>query len=246
MKWVIQNKVFDNQKSLVKELKQLNVDYMLFDSGVDQIYPTPPTFLYGCVELIDSFGYVSSNEFLAHLPNYAVQEYSKYFGKHYINHGYITTTLNEIVENQAYYRDLFGKYVFIKPNSGKDFTGTEFDLKYLESEDFYKTHPNLEIIVAPCKHIYCEWRLIVIDNEIVTGCQYKDDDGINIEGGVPRDILLYAQSVLKEVAWRPDRAFVLDIFQCDRQRYVGEINAINCSDFYLCNIAAIIKALEVK
>lgn len=95
------------------------------------------------------------------------------------------------------------------------------------------------IIIAPLTKIYTENRFFVIDGVIVTGSLYKRGSQVcyqNLDGGVADpELMSFARAMVD--TWQPNRAYTLDIASTSEGYKVIEINAINSSGFYACDMA---------
>lgn len=102
--------------------------------------------------------------------------------------------------------------------------------------------PETSIIVSNVVDIDCEFRLFIIDGEIVTGSLYKTKNQVIYSPYIDKEALDYAKEMLK--IWQPDRAFVLDIALTPKGPKIIEINNINSSGFYASDIPKIIESID--
>lgn len=141
--------------------------------------------------------------------------------------------------------------VFARPcEDTKFFSGTVFErgnLKFwlnevMKGTDKESLNAETRIIIAPIKKILAEYRLFVVDSKIVTGSMYKVRDQVIYGEYVDPIALSFAESMISN--WEPDRAYVLDIAITDEGPKIIEVNNINSSGFYLCDMDKIVEAIE--
>jgi hypothetical protein len=98
------------------------------------------------------------------------------------------------------------------------------------------------VVVAPVKRILAEYRLFVVNSEIVTGSQYKIGQRVKSTPFVDKEVYDFAYNMID--LFEPDHAYVMDIAQTDKGFKVIEYNCINCSGFYACDCQKIVNALK--
>jgi hypothetical protein len=177
--------------------------------------------------------------------------YYSHFGKWLTNHQSVFIPISEAIRNQDYLIDRIGldDKVFIRPTAAdKSFTGCVVEdddlLSLLKPHCF---NPERMILMSSPKQIVAEWRLIIANSQIITGCQYRQNDIDDVQPGLPDEVHAFAQSVLREVQWRPFSLFVLDIARTkspDGNSSLGvmEINPFNCAGLLKCDIGKVIDA----
>jgi hypothetical protein len=141
--------------------------------------------------------------------------------------------------------------IFVRPSSGhKPFTG-----QVIYEEDFERDikdfHPGPIngsdwIVVSNPRNVEYEWRFVVVDNVIVSGCQYRGEKGrrILLRDYSP-DAYMFARVVLNQVDYRPDRAFTLDVCTTTSGKfYVIEINSFSSSGLYKMNLEPVVREVS--
>lgn len=155
------------------------------------------------------------------------------------------STLGIISHN--YYR--YAAPFFIRPNSvTKTFGGQVVDP--VGGDEVYKqiqfildtSSASLDtlVFVAPIKEIKAEYRLVVVDKEIVGYSQYRRDGVLDIR----RDIMQGALDVAKEAinVYAPDDVFVIDIAELTNGQFkVIEYNSFSCAGMYACDMGSIVE-----
>jgi len=102
---------------------------------------------------------------------------------------------------------------------------------------------NVEIIICRLKKIEAEYRMIIVNNQVISGCRYMLDDCIDPDETVPDGATKLAQEIALG-DWQPDWAYVVDIAQISSGFRLLELNGFSTSDWYCCPVASILKAIE--
>jgi hypothetical protein len=155
---------------------------------------------------------------------------------------------------------------FVRPiEDSKVFAGKVFDRQ--EFYDWKRKVCVLELdfgnsltkdtLVQVCnpKTIYAEYRFWVVKGEIVCASMYKLGQRVHYSDSVAPYIFDYVRERIAE--WQPHDAFVIDVAEVpnlEALRFndseanhwlkVVEINTLNSSGFYACNIPRLVAALE--
>lgn len=151
-----------------------------------------------------------------------------------------TITVPPILKRHCREGDTTKKF-FYRPNEGdKVFTGglfTKSEVVKLELED------NKVIIQASKKEIVCEYRFLVVDNEIVDYTKYLDslkDDRV-YQGAK----LILENALCNPKIFLPDRAFTVDIgYSFHAGMGVIELNSFSCANLYSMNMGKVVPAIN--
>jgi hypothetical protein len=139
-----------------------------------------------------------------------------------------------------------GQAFFIRPaEDNKAFDGAVMDAETLRDwrGDAAKRHlQQIDVIVSPLRTIYREYRLFVVDRQVVTGSVYKVAGRPQLSPEVEPYVLDYARDVIAR--WTPAASFVIDIALTDDGLKIIEFNNINCSGFYASDVARYVQAME--
>lgn len=98
------------------------------------------------------------------------------------------------------------------------------------------------VIVAPEKVLLREWRFFVVGGQVISGSQYRDTYGLSITDDVDQDVRDFAQARVNE--WQPASCFVLDIGATRDGLGVVEVNNLNTSGRYACDLLKVFVAIE--
>lgn len=168
----------------------------------------------------------------------------KFFGDHYINSDMIicnTENYDEYLQENQYY--------FVKPKDEKYFPGTIVDKKMMpfviQSQGKHFGTPDIyDLCISKVKYIEAEWRFFVVNGKIVTGSKYhKEEMMLDVQPGYEYDAKIFADRML---TLAPDlKNFVIDIAKLRDGSYkVVELNCLNSSGFYKCDLTEILRSLK--
>lgn len=143
-------------------------------------------------------------------------------------------------------------WVFLRPVlDDKAFTGItlskhdfhDWKMQYSIIEPGLSTplHKDTVIMVSPAQDIQAEYRMFVVDREVVTGSLYKRQYTTLYDENVDNDVYWFAASMAQQ--WEPADAYVLDIARVNDELKVLEVNTINSAGFYHADPQKIVMAL---
>jgi hypothetical protein len=170
--------------------------------------------------------------------------YAAYFGKFLLNQHYTLLPGVEAIRQQDWLYSIMGHdgELFVRPAScGKLFVG-----KCVKQQTFSSVlgpsrfDPSTLVVIAPPREIRREWRLVVIDGRIISGCQYADRGQRDIVVGLPAEVQSFAETMLQEVRWCPDPIFMLDICESAGHLWLVELNSFSSSWLYQCDLSAVV------
>ncbi len=98
------------------------------------------------------------------------------------------------------------------------------------------------VIVAPVKTIFREWRTFVVDGRVISASQYAHLGRWDRSARVDEDVISFAQSLVD--IWQPAPCFVLDIGETKDGLGLVEINTLNSSGVYECDMVKVFTAIE--
>ena len=148
----------------------------------------------------------------------------------------------------------YSTLMFIRPIedskvfAGKVFTKDEFyewkrKVVVLEEDDGTSLSKSTLIQLCTPKIIHAEYRFWIVNKKIVCASLYKRGDRIFYSDQVDQHVFDFAQSVI-DIGWNPHRAYCLDVCETDHGMKIVEINTLNSSGFYACDIPKLVHALE--
>ena len=257
--WIVENSSFDRESTnaLVFALDKLKIPYHKFDykffmswKDVEESIKEmgdikEPIFCYG------SLNFISRIQKINYKPgsycNFRNLECRNYYPKllpYLLNQKYEIIQWKELIHNSSYF---LKTSMFIRPNSGKKvFTGRviyEEDLHRQLDLEFNRVEDNTLILISPVKEVIKEWRLFIIKNKVVTGCQFYENSELSVVPSYPREVENLALKVSN--IYNPDPVFVVDIGKINNDEYkVIELNGMSCSGLYACDAVKIVEAVE--
>ena len=275
----------ENYPRLMQAIKNqghvaVGCDYIPFESGeYNQFGPAE------CVTFFGSLGFARQLQRtkpwvpgpFCNFSNFKCSTYRAYWSKYLWNNRVIFLPYAEfkyrIIDVLNYFGIDYYNYnnpwsLFIRPDDGfKTFTGQVIDSKSYSSDFRYldsRCKPDTLICVSPTKTPLMEWRVFCKDREIICGSQYRIKGRLETTEveGLPEAVTNYLQQVLDEVAWLPERLYVVDIgvrevFRLPKlteklnfdsigtpsaEYGVIELNSWSCSGMYKCNVDKIVAA----
>jgi len=268
-KWLLESDLFEEDlPRLVAEIKRQGFEVKVMSSTIADVYASLPNFLdfykpedcviyYGPLEL----GYRIRREakwvpgIFCSTENYECTNYYPKFGDYLLNSNYMMIPFGDLLRQKEFLYEKLGQKdsIFIRPNKGtKVFTGQlvykekfEDDLKFFQ---MYNLDDKELCIVAEPRNIKFEWRFVVVDNKVVTGSLYKplqigpkDSDCLESY----REALVYAQNVLSDIDYNPDKAWTLDICKTFAgNHYVLEVGGFSCAGLYKCKVEPIVREVS--
>lgn len=180
--------------------------------------------------------------------NHDYRVYSQYYKENMLNYDSIIIGLGEELVFDA-------EYFFARPcQDTKLFTGQCFSKDAWR--DFAKWHltnsttsfteinESTPIQVSKMKVINQEIRFFIIDGKIVTASQYVMNERTIYAENHDEDVHAFVNDMIK--IYQPAEAFVMDIAVTPNGLKIVEINCINCSGLYDCDVQKIVMALENK
>lgn len=181
---------------------------------------------------------------------YDCRNYYPALGKHILNKNYMMIPYGDLSRQRDFIFEKLGvdNTVFIRPDyGGKSFTGTlayleTFD-KFLEVVGYGQLDPETLLVVAEPKNIKNEWRFLVVEDNVVTGSQYRSEHGIKYDANYPQEA--YAVAEIAAKLYHPDKAWVVDI--CETKNgdfHILEIGSFSCAGLYLCDREKVIREVS--
>lgn len=98
------------------------------------------------------------------------------------------------------------------------------------------------VLVCSLKEILREYRLWVVDKKVVTSSLYRIGGRVRYDGNVDPDVIAFGTKMAE--LWSPDRAYVLDVALTPEGFKIIEINSLNSSGLYACNVGLLVEAIE--
>jgi hypothetical protein len=182
------------------------------------------------------------------IEQFRVASYAPRLGPLLANTDAVTTTVRDLVEKR---QDVLARLhrpqrVFVRPDSAlKPFAGRVLDASAIDrsalDHGFYYDDDALPIVVAPARQIHREWRTVVAEGRVVTGCAYTADRR-SAEETLPEPVRAIAGQVARG-DWQPAPIYIVDVAEVDSQVCVLELNPFSGADLYRCDPYAVIEVV---
>lgn len=139
---------------------------------------------------------------------------------------------------------------FIRPNhDGKEFSGKVETFKELVDWknricqlDLPDLNAKTEVWVSEPKAIKKEWRLFVVDDEIVSASRYAVNGELSESAtDIPTEMLNFSRKIINE--YHLHDVYVMDIAEVEKGFQLIECNCFNGTGFYQHDIEAVIRAV---
>ncbi len=256
-KWILQTNIFKEKAvdKIIDCFQKQKIPYDLvkiipfdnkFPEGITEY--DGPVILYGTTTLLRNIS--KCNKYYPGMwfnkETFKPSFWGNKIGDKWLNNESKVLRLYEVIDNFKSNESLF-----IRPNDDfKSFTGQvfyrdDFELLYntIKKENTnFNINTSTEVTISPVKKIISEWRFIIIDKIVVSSSRYKYHNRLHISGNI-KDIEEGALQLAEDIAnnnWQISEAYVLDICQVIDGFKVIEINCLNASGFYDCDIMNII------
>lgn len=178
--------------------------------------------------------------------NLACSTYYAHFGPYLLNRDYTLLPIAEAVRlaDSLFSRYASGGQVFVRPDSvDKRFEGALTDRSTFSHKFAGAPYdPTALILVARAKELAREWRLIVANDKVIAGSQYRNGDRREVVKDCPEEVHRFAGEVLENVTWRPAPIFVMDVCESRDGLRLLELNSFGCSGHYLADVSVVVEA----
>lgn len=177
--------------------------------------------------------------------SFSIANYFENWGKHMLNYGALVTSFSELMSKEY----ALDKLLFIRPDDdSKSFSGEV--KKYGEIRDWYErlkmfdnTSLSLDskIIVSEPYQLRYEWRLWIVNKQVVAASKYREDFKLKKERGCPAAVIQFAEERCRD--YTPHDIFVMDICESGDSYYIVECGCLNSAGFYNADIGAIVSSV---
>lgn len=221
-----------------------------FSAEVPEVGGKPPYVVYGSVDVVHAIhndGRYQPGVFFN--DNFKYGKYIQMLGEKMLNYDHVQTTLHDIKDNIVPYTDRFAEegHVFIRPNEDlKEFVGEVVKVEELTDWiDRKRTllSPAVQAIIARPYTLNKEWRVFLVDDQIVSASRYKKGNKLDqSRGDIPQELLQFVYDTMTQ--WVPHPVSVMDVCETGGGYYVVEFNCFNSSGFYKNNIPLITRRVS--
>lgn len=270
MHWILQDNLFNEEayQTLLDTLMRFNIPHSIHKviPFVGELFPEPEldtknVVCMGSYSLRHAAKKCGWKPGVFDLEEADFEVQKQHWGEHMLNYDSVVVKFKDAVltEQEMFIRPIQDTKVFAGRVISKD-EFEEWKRSVVQQKNDYGNGVGFEdtlIQVSPLKTIYTEYRLWVVDQKIVSCSLYKRGNQIIYSSNVDRHIFDFGNNILKtknqlkdmtlttfNKGWAPSRAFCLDVCETDQGMKVVEINTLNSSGFYACNIPDLVIRLE--
>lgn len=258
VKWLFEKDTFEeNLQSLFYTADSLGIEYKIhnyrpFDRTKEALRALfkadDCVVVYGSIQLctaVNSFCPWIPGTYCT-FPNYECIAYYPKFQGYLLNENYVMLPFGDLLRRKDFLYQTVGedRCVFIRPNSGKKtFTGKVVEKENFEWQvdrfGFYDMLPSDLVIIASPQNIRCEWRLLIVNKQVVASSQYKPDH----KRDCPDYILNFGNHLAK--MYEPDKCWFLDVCLLNNgELRIVEIGSFSCAGMYACDPVSILSAVS--
>ncbi len=259
--WLIESGVYGEEITpLLNEIRHQGMLAIVTSQGLLKKVANPVLHGQGILEpdaCVIGYGtFPFAQQILLHHPwipgawcsadNLDCSRYFAHFGPYLLNEHYAIMPGIEAIRQSDWLFEVFGhtNLVFARPSScHKIFVGRCIDRESFASALAPTRYdPASLVVIARPKSIEREWRAVVIGDRFISGSQYAMNGQRAIVAECPAEVLSFAESILAEVPWRPDSAFMMDVCESGGRLYLVELNSFSGSWLYACNLKEVVAA----
>ncbi|MBV7533816.1 ATP-grasp domain-containing protein [Chitinophaga sp. sic0106] len=231
------------------EIPFVHVDIIPFTTTLPAIDTTRHSIIYGSTtfnRMAEQHAGLKKGYFFDP-DRFSIENYMERWGAHMLNFGAEISSFRSLMENSSYAPE---KQLFIRPNDDdKSFAG---EVKYYsEIASWYTALTNLEntpltpdtkIVVSEPYSIQSEWRLWIVNKNVVAASKYRQHFRLVKERGCPNAVIEFALARCAE--YTPHDVFVMDVCYSGDAYYIVECGCLNGAGFYKANIEDIVKSVS--
>jgi len=254
MKWVCQNNLgkTDDVEAIKRACEKYGHDFygvevIPFSDDLPDVDNGVPTIFYGAtkwIERIQEKGSWAPGTFFN--PSSVCSVWMPIYGDMVLNNDGVFARLgSEETVDIAKELSCDG-LVFVRPDrDNKAFNGQlirEEDILVFSGKVHGTDLDGEPIMISSPRNIEREWRLWIVDNQVVSGSQYRKRSRLDVSAGYPEDLIGITKNLCD--LYSPSRVFVMDIGLHYGDYKVIELGCFNSAGFYAANIESIIGAVS--
>ncbi|MCK5607744.1 ATP-grasp domain-containing protein [Candidatus Pacearchaeota archaeon] len=261
MRWIVQSNIFQEKgfNRLIEALDDRDALYEIvkvipFTNELPSVKESDePTIIYGTTTLM--YNAYKQKKWSPGVffddKKYRPSYWINILAKNAFNHQGMHISVKEFLEFLEDYKN--HNSFFIRSDddskmiSGSVFTKEEFIdwwSSMAEIGDVNFPTEEYAIHVAPPQRTYIEWRFVVVNDQVITGSQYKTGRRYNPSKFIRPDVNKFAQEMAnKLIGFSP--AYMLDVcIGQDDELKVLELGCFNAAGFYDCDVNKIVEAID--
>ena len=176
-----------------------------------------------------------------HATNFSMDSYVPILKDLCLNEHYQVVTFADFLTH----RHMFKGDLFVKPLEDiKQFNGLVIkdqqeigDVHYTKFRKWFRPTDTCKIAVCAAQEVGAEYRVVVINQQAITGSSYKIEEGV-----APDSALTFVNQVTQ--IWNPQTVYVVDVAITPSGYKIVEYNQFGTSGLYACDQVLIVDALE--
>lgn len=141
-------------------------------------------------------------------------------------------------------------FIFVRPQHdtkslvGQVLPAGEFKEWCLIAEKglFAGVNSQTPIVIGKPYGIEAEWRLFIVDDQVVCGSQYRKKGKLFKSPDIPQDVLDFAKKAITK--WSPALAYTLDICKSAGNYYIVEAQGFNSAGQYAADVEKLVSAVN--
>jgi len=153
-----------------------------------------------------------------------------------LSYDYKFLDLNEILAREKNWP------LFVRPASGmKEFSGNVYSReKLMEEAAFLVSNKNVNTslicLYASPRPLNREWRVVFVNGEVSSGCQYMVKGKKEVSSDFPEEVVKYAIEISQHEFFLNKFEYVIDIGESNEGLRLIEINAFETASFYASDL----------
>lgn len=256
VKWLIDKNLFiEYEDKLISTIIECGSEVYLYERNYKESFSDYVKNNFNQDDIIVFYGSLQHSIQISKMPvypavflnidNYECYNYYSYYGEYLLNNKYLLFGYNDIKRNINNIKTYFNNSdkVFIRSSDGiKSIPGQIINLNHIPNLN------NVLTLISDVKNITDEYRFVVIDGKLITGCKYLDIH--NMKSLEPyydkicdeQEVIDFANKMIN--LYHPDKAFTIDICRCENELKILEINSFNSASLYGCDLKLIVTSIN--
>lgn len=261
IKWLIDKNVFiENEDKLQTSIINSGNEIYFYERNYEESFADYVKNNFNENDILIFYGSLQHSAQISKLPvypsvfitfdNYECYKYYSKFGEYLLNNKYLLLGYDDILRNisniKYYFNNLYEiDKIFIRSSDGiKSIPGQIVNINEICKLKF----DNVLTLISDVKEITEEYRFVVVDGKLITGCKYLDE--FNMKTLEPyydkicdeQDVIDFATKMID--LYQPDKAYTIDICRCDNKLKILEINSFNSASLYGCDLNLVVKNIN--
>ncbi len=249
----IQHIPFSEDLPVVHVEKPFEIQHIPFSEDLPVVHVEKPFVVYGSISFIQA---CLKNDVLKHgvfgdLEVFTYQNWTQHYGDMLLNSSdnTIMTTVGDFsLSNISYLSE--DHMVFVRSqHDNKSIPGRVVDVNEFfdwcqEAKKglFAGVEQDTPIVVGKPYKIRAEWRLFVVNSEIITASQYHKNGKFFKQEGAPQEVIDFGKKVIDK--WNPLPAYIIDVCMSANNLYIMEVQGFNSAGAYCCDISKVAQSIH--